>query len=225
MALSGWRGRWKGRTAWIIGSSAAWQRLDPRFFDDKDTIALNYVGPTFGLSDRALTVTQYAYVPDELREKGWWGTVFAPDRKIQGGPGPEPQYESDVYTVRDLPPPSLDFDPFLKHWPAPDEDRLFHGTTTLHMAMSLAWYLGCASLITVAADHGYWNGNVNGAGYYETQQEPATKQFIDSGWWLRHTDELAAHLRSLGMGVYTLLPAVNANGEGLSFKGPRATIG
>ena len=225
MGLSEWRGRWKGRTAWVVGSSGAWQRLDTRFFDDKDTIALNLVGPKFGLSERALTVTQYAHIPDELREQGWWGTVFAPDRKMQGGPAAEPQYESDIYTVRDLPPPSLDFNPFLKHWPTADEDRLFHGTTSLHMAMSLAWYLGCSSLVTVACDHGYWEGQVNGAGYYETQSHEPTRGFIDSGWWLRHTDELAAHLRGLGMGVYTMLPAVNANGEGLSFKGPRATIG
>ena len=225
MALSRWRGRWKGRTAYIVGSSAAWCRLDPRFFDDKDTIALNRVGPTFGLSQRALTVSQYADMPDRLREMDWWGTVFAPDRKIQGGPGPAPEYESDAYTVRDLPPPSLDFDPFLKHWPASDEDRLFHGTTSLHMAMSLAWFMGCSSLVTVAADHGYWQGVSNGDGYYDSPDSPQTRQFIDSGWWLGHTDQLAAHLRSLGMGVYTMLPAVNANGEGLSFKGPRATIG
>ena len=225
MALREWRGRWAGRTAWVVGSSAAWQRLDPRFFDDKDTIALNYVGPTFGLSDRALTVTQYADIPDKLREQGWWGTVFAPDRKIQGGPGPEPQFESDVYTVRDLPPPALDFDPFLKYWPAPDEDRLFHGTTSLHMAMGLAWYLGCSALVTVAADHGYWGGLTNAPEYPVQDVNKQTAQHIDSRWWLNHTDELARHLRSFGMGVYTMLPAVNANGEGLSFKGPRATIG
>ena len=199
--------------------------MDPRFFDDKDCIALNYVGPTFGLSQRALTVTQYATLPDLLRKKDWWGTVFAPDRVVQGGPGPEPEYESDVYTIRDLAPPTLDFTPFLKWWPAPDEDRLFHGSTSLHMAMSLAWYLGCSSLITVAADHGYWDGLTNALEYPSQDLNGSTKGYIDSGWWLRHTDELAGHLRGLGMGVYTMLPAVNVNGEGLSFKGPRATIG
>jgi len=225
VALSRWRGRWRGRTAYVVGSSNAWKRLDPRFFDDKDTIALNKVGPKFGLSQKVLTVTQYARLPDELRAMDWWGQVFAPDRKIQGGPGPEPQYQSDAYTVRDLPPPNLDFNPFLKHWPGPDEDRLFHGTTSLHMAMSLAWYLGCSSVVTVACDHGYWDGMSNGSGYYDDQNHQATRNLIDNRWWLNHTDELAAHLRGLGMGVYSLLPAVNANGEGLSFKGPRATIG
>lgn len=222
--LRNWKGKWAGETVWIVGSSAAWQRMDPRFFDDKRTIAINYVGPTFGLAETALTVTQYDHLPSVLREKGWKGVVFAPDRKIQQGMASEPQHQSDDLTVRDLPPPTLDFNPFLKWWPG-DEDRLFHGTTSLHMAMGLAWYLGCASLITVAADHGYWGGETYWHNYNGGDPKGETKQYIDSGWWLRHTDELAGHLRSLGMGVYTMLPAVNANGEGLSFKGPRATIG
>jgi hypothetical protein len=224
MRLNDLKGRWAGETVWVVGSSGAWGWLDPRFFDDKRTVAMNFVGPSFGLSEDAVTVSQYATLPDALRALGWGGLVVAPDRTLQGGAWAGPEFVSDDRTVRDLPPPRLDFVPFLKYWPEPDEERLFHGTTTLHMAMACAWWMGAASIITVAADHGWWQGNTYGDGYPEVERSDETDQLI-RGHWREHTDDLAAHLRRLGTNVHSLIPTVNLNLEGLRFSCPRGQIG
>ena len=221
LRLSDLAGRWQGETVWVVGSSAAWSWLDPRFFDDKRTIAINFVGPTFGLAETAVTVSQYVDCPQDLRAMGWGGLVVAPDRKLQHGIAPERQFEPDDITVRYDPPPVLDYNPFLKHW-SDDPERLFVGTTSLHAAMALGLRMGAATVITVAADHGYWNGAGNGGGY--PANPPELRQLID-GHWLRHTNEMAEFLRSRGTQVYSMIPTVNLNGEGLSFRGPRATIG
>lgn len=222
--LNDLKGRWAGETVWVVGSSGAWEWLDARFFDDKRTVTMNYVGPTFGLSEDAVTVTQYAHNAGKLREMGWGGLVVAPDRSLQGGHWGGREFEPDERTVRDSPPPALDFQPFLKYWPEPGEERLFHGTTSLHMAMACAWWMGAATIITVAADHGWWEGRTNGRGYPDRGNPQATDNLIN-GDWLAHTDELAAHLRSLGARVHSLIPTVNLNLEGLSFRCPRGQIG
>lgn len=224
MRLNDLKGRWAGETVWVVGSSGAWEWLDARFFDDKRTVAINFVGPTFGLSEDAVTVTQYAEDVDTIRGKGWNGLVIGPDRHLQGGMWGGRQFESDERTIRDGPPPSLDFVPFLKHWPQPDEERLFHGTTSLHMAMACAWWMGAATIVTVAADHGWWQDRTYGNGYPNGGSNETTDSLI-RGHWLQHTDELAAHLRRLGTNVYSMIPTVNLNLEGLSFRCPRGQIG
>jgi hypothetical protein len=224
MRLNDLKGRWAGETVWVVGSSGAWGWLDPRFFDDKRTVAINFVGPTFGLSEDAVTVSQYASEPDEIREMGWGGLVIAPDRHLQGGLWGGPEFESDDRTIRDAPPPSLDFVPFLKWWPEPDEERLFHGTTSLHMAMACAWWMGASTIITAGADHGWWQNQTYGPGYNEHSSSQATDDLI-RGHWIEHTNLLAAHLRSLGTDVYSMIPTVNLNLEGLTFRCPRGQIG
>jgi hypothetical protein len=209
---------------WVVGSSGAWGWLDPRFFDDKRVVTMNSVGPTFGLSEDAVTVSQYAQNVDSIRSTGWKGLVVAPDRVLQGGMWGGPEFESDDLTIRDAPPPALDFVPFLKHWPEPGEERLFHGTTSLHMAMCCAWWMGASSVVTVAADHGWWRGQTNDPRYPTADRHQETDHLI-RGHWREHTDELAAHLRRLGTNVYSLIPTVNLNLEGLSFECPRGRIG
>jgi len=225
MRLNEIKGRWAGETVWVVGSSGAWEWLDPRFFDDKPTIAMNFVGPVFGLSENAITVTQYAHKPDLLRARDWQGLVIAPDRKLQGGNWGDKEFYGDENTIRDAPPPSLDFNPFLKHWPKDGEERLFHGTTTLHMAMACAWWLGAETIITVAADHGWWNGKTNGGNYREVNQAKDQTDQLINGHWISHTNQLAAHLRTLNVNVYSMIPTVNLNLEGHTFKCPRGRIG
>jgi hypothetical protein len=214
-------GRWAGETVYVVGSSAAWKYLDARFFDDKRTIAINFVGPTFDLAPTAVTVTQYGQMPEKLRALGWDGIVVAPDRIVQNRIEGTPRYEADENTVRYLPPPKINFHPFLRYWPDGPE-HLFTGTTSLHAAMHLAYRMGAATIVTVAADHGFWDGETNPPGYETNAQQ--TRQLI-AGHWPAHTNELAAHLRTLGCNVYSMIPAVNLNLEGATFEGPRARIG
>ena len=219
--LAEWRGRHRGDTVWVVGSSSAWDHLDSAFFVGKVCVAINHVALRFGLHD-AYTVTQYWQDEKLLRDEGWDGWVFAPHETSEYGQ-PEPDVDRHPRTVTlKLPPRNRDLEPFPQHgWPD-DDSRLLWGYTTLHPAMYLAWFMGAASIVTVAADHGVWNDKVNGDGYYKDGVQ--TQQHLFD-MWAKRTDALAAELRRQGTNVYSLIPAVNLNLEGLSFKGPRATIG
>jgi hypothetical protein len=223
LRLSDLAGRWAGETVYVVGSSAAWDHLDPRFFDDKRTIAINFVGPHFGLAETAIAVSQYGQQPDRIRAMGWKGLIVAPNRIIYNGGATDAQYESDDTTVRFVPPPTVDFVPFLKHW-TDEPEHLFVGTTSLHAGMHLAYRMGAGTIVTVAADHGWWNGKTNGNEYPGASAGDQTDQLI-KGHWPEHTDIMAAHLRGLGCNVYSMVPAVNLNLETLKFQGPRARIG
>ena len=219
--LSEWRNRHRGETVWVVGASAAWDHLDPAFFDGKVCVALNLVTARFGLTD-AYTVSQYWQMEQELRDGGWDGWVFAPHETSEYGQ-PEPEVERHPRTVTlKLPPRNRDLEPFPTHgWPD-DDSRLLWGYTTLHPALYLAWFLGAASIVTVAADHGIWDGKVNPDGYYPEGESTQQDLFA---MWAKRTDALAAELRRRGTNVYSLIPAVNLNLEGLAFRGPRANIG
>jgi len=219
--LAEWKGRHAGETIWILGSSAAWNYLDSAFFRDKTCIALNKVALLYNLTG-AYTVSQYWQVERHAREQGWDGWVFAPHETSEyGQPEPDVPRHPKTVTLR-LPPKNRDLEPFpTKGWPA-DDRRLLWGYTTLHPAMYFAWFLGAAHIVTVAADHGQWDGRLNADGYYP-DVKPKQEHLFEI--WVRRTNALAAELRRRGTTVYSLLPTVNLNLEGLSFKGPRATIG
>ena len=224
LRLSDLAGRWSGETVFVVGASAAWDGFDPRFFDDKRTIVINYVGSVLGLAETAITVSQYADMPDWLRQLGWGGVVVAPDRDVQRELSGGPTREADDRTIRFVPPPRLDFHPFLKHW-TDEPEHLFVGTTSLHAALALAYRMGARTIVTVAADHGWWDGRTYVAGYPGSENSSSTADQLIRGHWPGHTDELAARLRSLGCDVYSLLPTVNLNLEGRTFEGPRARVG
>jgi len=219
--LAGWRDRHRGETVWVVGSSSAWDHLDAAFFADKVTLALNWVALRYGLTG-AYTVSQYWEVERDARSAGWDGWVFAPHETSDYGQ-PEPAVERHPRTVTlRLPPKNRDLEPFPQHgWPD-DDSRLLWGYTTLHPALYLAWFLGASTIVTVAADHGVWGGKVNADGYYPDGGQTQQNLF---DMWAKRTDALAAELRRRGTNVYSLIPTVNLNLEGLSFKGPRATIG
>jgi hypothetical protein len=217
LSLTDFHDLWAGETVWVVGSSGAWGWLDPRFFDGKQVIAINSVAPHFGLHQDALSVSQYHGTHVELRKRGWNGVVFEPDRPLANHKH-KPRVAPDQNTVHLRFPDTVNYKPFCS-WPR-DHAELVQGGTSLHPAMHLAAYMGAASVVTVAADHGHWGGKRNGDGY---PSPDSVSELIPK--WERESRIVASRLREWGVNVYTMLPFVNVNAEGVSFRGPSATIG
>jgi hypothetical protein len=210
--------RWSGQTAYVVGSSAALDYFDPRYFDDANVIAINYVAARFGLHDETISVSQYHRCSTSLRDMGWSGLVVQPDRPL-ANQDPE-RHEPDERTIHVEFPNKVDYEPFLS-WER-TRPELVQGGTSLHPALHLAAYMGASTIITVAADHGWWDGRRN-AQVYEAHTGPGTDILIPK--WHTETMIVARRLREWGVRVHTLLPFVNINCEDVSFKGPRANIG
>jgi hypothetical protein len=165
-------------------------------------------------------VSQYHGTHVRLRERGWGGVVFEPDRPLCNHLS-TPRVEPDDRTVHLAFPDRVDYGPF-RWWPR-DHPELVQGGTSLHPAMHLAAYMGAAAVVTVAADHGHWDGKRNGGEGYPGSEKQDTDLLV--GKWEGESRIVASRLREWGVNVYTMLPFVNVNGEGVSFRGPSATIG
>lgn len=215
-ALDDYVDLWRGETAYVVGSSAALDGFDPRWFDGKPTISINFVGPRFGLDPAALTVTQYCDLRPRLRELGWTGVVMEPDRRLPNSPASSSPAEPDAATVQIAYPDTVDPVPAERVTP-----YLVQGGTSLHPALHLAALMGASTIVTVAADHGWWNGRRN-ATVYSEHTGGATDTLIPK--WHAETNLLAARLREWGIALHTMIPYINLNCEQDEFKGPRARI-
>lgn len=218
--VSAFRDLHKGETIYVVGSSNAWEWLDPAFFDDKVTVCMNRVAWAFGLPNHVYTVSQYYEIVEEARRKDWQGWVFAqPSNKY---PGDKVSKLREHHKTILLPERTRSLDNFPDNvWPDNDNELLW-GFTTQHMALYFAWFLGASTIVTVASDLGDWDGKLNGANYYPPSFQSNTRQNLRT--WIKQTDRLAAEIRKRGTNVYTMLPTVNINLEGKKFSSPFVSI-
>jgi hypothetical protein len=103
------------------------------------------------------------------------------------------------------------FDPFGKD--RPGEHQLVFGSTSGHGAMHLAAYMGAKSIVLVGFDVGLLDGETNVAGYpHQTHHAFAdwNRHWIAMKHWVHET---------YGANTYSMIPFVNLNLEGHTFKG------
>lgn len=200
----------KGETAWVFGSGATLNFLDPEFFRDKLTVSTNFSGITFGLTPDFVFSNHHSGIKTMALDLP--NTIFVVNRYET--PVPE-EYAgvlpnvvaNDSKTVHN----SFGlFDPYGRD--KPDRpDQLVFGSTSTHGAMHLAALLGAIDIVLVGVDCGVLDSVVNVTDYPEQTQRSFpvwNEHLILMRNWLRDT---------YGARVYSLNPFVNLNLEGHSF--------
>lgn len=200
----------KGETIYVIGSGATLDYLTPEFFDDKITIAVNYVGSVFGLKNYYCFSH---YHEDSIKEAAQEDCieVFTPERE-HGTDGYFQGFMPKITTFGTRTGrPGTSFDPHGKDWPSLS-GQLVIGSSSIHGAMHLAAHMGAKFIVLVGADCGSLAGKDRTDGY------PAG----DTPWGLYEM-----HLRAMkqrlwdvySCQVYSLNPFVNYSLEGVQYRG------
>lgn len=218
LILEDLQGRHAGETIYVLGSGATLGFVDPRFFEDKTVVSINFSASTLGVSDYYL-FSHYHYVVEDLREDfraavthrrcstRWSGEIF-PGR----GENPDPESIGDNVVVNDPPiedPPGSDFDPF-RH---AKRDRLVFGSSSVHGGIQLAAEMGARWIVLLGADCGTIDARDRITGYPAKGHAP---------WALYNRDLVAMKkwVKSVyNVDVYSLNPFVNFNLEGHQFQG------
>lgn len=201
----------KGETAWVFGSGATLNFLDPEFFRDKLTVSTNFSGITFGLTPDFVFSNHHSGIKTMALDLP--NTIFVVNRYET--PVPE-EYAgvlpnvvaNDSKTVHN----SFGlFDPYGRD--KPDRpDQLVFGSTSTHGAMHLAALLGAKNIVLVGVDCGVLDRLVNVAHYPEETQRSFPV-------WNDHLIVMRNWLRdNYGARVYSLNPFVNLNLEGHTFE-------
>ena len=214
MDLTALEGCCAGQTAWVFGSGATMNHLDPRFFADKLTISTNLGAVEFGVRPD-FAFTHYHHVAQQLLTLGCPVVTLACDtRSQQPWVGPRPRHlvlvEHPSYVG-----PSDRFDPFVAHRPA--EGTLVYGSSSLHGAMHLAAYVGAAHLVLVGADCGRLDGEPSLTGH---ETGDVAQDRILALYDRDHRQMKAWLAEQYGVTVYSLNPFINPNLEGHRFSGP-----
>ena len=198
-----------GDTAWVLGSGATLNFVDPKFFDDKLCFATNFVGREFGLK-KFYCFSHYHQDSFEMSKLADF--VFVP-RLEHGCRSAWPHEEIDNVVLFDSEhgAPGERFDPFGEHCP---DTSLVIGSSGLHGTMHLAAYMGCAHIVLVGADCGTLDGQDRFNGY------PTGDTFW--GIYNQHLMLMKQWLwQRFGCTVYSLNPFVNLNLEGHLFDGAK----
>lgn len=194
-----------GQTAWVVGSGASLNHIDPSFFTDKWVMAVNYAGTTLGLPqfysvshhhDAADTIARYR--PDLTVFTTEVEQVPASDRSNHRA------VEPNVVFVPTTPQRYSAWNPETD-WPS-DPDVLAIGPSSIHLTMHLAAYMGAAHIVMVGADCGEFDSASHATNY------PAGS--LHYGIWTGALEAMARKLRSLGVGVHSLNPWVTPRLEG-----------
>lgn len=214
MDLSQIQGCCAGQTAWVFGSGATMNHLDPGFFSDKLVVATNLGAMEMGVRPD-FAFSHYHHVAQQLLVVGCPVVTLTRDTRT-GEPwrGPQPRHLALVEQSHDA--PSDRFDPFGPHRPA--DGGLVYGSSSLHGAMHLAAHVGAAHLVLVGADCGRLDGQVSLTGHHTGDM--AQERII--ALYERDLRQMKAWLSDrYGVTVYSLNPFVNLNLEGHRFEGPQ----
>lgn len=205
----------KGETAWVIGSGASLDFIQPDFFADKFCVAVNYVGTTLGLSE-FYAVTHYHLDAIAIAAMRPDVPIFTPESD-QGGTNlaPRPPTEPNIYRV---PTKEQQYGAFTveRDWPT-EPDNFVVGPTSLHMTMHVAAWLGAAHLILVGADCGTIDDRANFAAYDDGSDNPLPV-------WATTLPRVADRLRADGVTVHSLNPWVNFGLEGHRYSSPLHSV-
>ena len=201
-----------GDTAWVFGSGATIDYLNPSFFSDKLVVSVNTSAFEFGVN-AAYAFTHhhsfFAGFPEQYPDSVFVANRFDyPTRNEYPNP-PENVIVHDPKTEQN----SHDqFDPFERDRPAHTHQLVF-GSTSGHGAMHLAAYLGVKNIVLVGLDCGTLDEQVN----FEKYPRPTQRPF---GVWNRHLILMRDWLRdTYGVNTYSLNPFVNLHLEGHKFGG------
>ena len=205
----------KGETIYVLASGPSLNHIAPGFFADKTVVAVNYIGLELGL-DRYYMVSHYHLDAHGVAPVQPHIPIIIPEVD-QGGDrlADRPPDYPNVWSFPTNQQRYAAFDPETD-WPT-EPDALPVGSTSLHMTMGFAHYLGAATIILVGADCGTLDGAENRNGH---------DRGIGSPWpvWANHLPRVANKLRRMGTEVYSLNPFVNFGLEGHRYWSPTATV-
>lgn len=200
-----------GQTAWVIGSGASLNHIDPSFFADKWVMAVNYAGTTLGLP-QFYSVSHHHSDADAIARYRPDLTVFtteveqlpASDRSKH--PSVEPNVVRVPTTIQRYSAWNIEND-----WPS-DPDVLTVGPSSIHLTMHLAAYMGAAHIVLVGADCGEFDDTSRVSNYEHPDGH------LHYGIWTGALEAMARKLRSLGVGVHSLNPWVTPRLEGHRYR-------
>ena len=204
-----------GETVYVLGSGATLNHLDPAYFAEQTTIALNTLALCWPIHPTYI-VTKYHVEAEQIAATLPDVPVVIP-RWCHGNLNSS-EAASDapnVYVFEHGMNPGADFDA-TAHWPT-DPDALVVSWSTITTAMHFAAYLGAATIILVGHDCGQLGGETHVTGYL-----PAPT--IDELPWLLTIEGQSLGVKRqlverYGVRVWSLSPFLNYNLDGVPYIG------
>lgn len=198
----------KNKTIYIVGSGGSLSFINPNFFKDKLSIAVNYAGRVHGFSPTYLFSHYHEDTKINLDAESIGVTLeFDTNTKSSWlGEKPDNLYFTPMSYID---PPGSSWSPYIN--PTPD-DGLVYGSSSIHGAMHLGAYLGAKYLVLVGVDCGILDGQ-HRIKDYPTGHTP---------WAIyeAHNRQLKAWLKEkYKVEIYSLNPFINFNLEGHTFQG------
>lgn len=199
------------KTVWVIGSGATLQHIDPRFFDGKTCVCVNFAGVVLGLQD-FFSVTHHHDDAQAVAEARPDCTVITTE--FEQVPATDTTgvqaTASNILKVPTIDQQYADFDAEL-HWPA-EPDRFVIGPSSVTLAIHWAAYLGAAHIVLAGVDCGELDEIARVADYPDGHLHYAI--------WENALRSIANKLRKDGVGVYSINPFVTLALEGHTFNQP-----
>lgn len=199
----------RGETIWVVGSGRTLQYVSPRFFDDKQTVCVNYAGVVHGLR-RFWSVSNHHDDAQAIAEaRPGLPVITSQVEQVPSGDSTGvPATASNILRVPTIDQPYGAFTT-EQHWP--NDPYLFTvGPTSLHLAIRWAWFLGAAHIVLVGADCGDIDGEGRIADY--------PPGLLPYAVWESTLRDIAGRLRQEGVGVHSLNPWVSLALEGHTFQ-------
>ena len=197
-------GRHRGETIWVLGSGKTLDFVDRTFFDGKTVVATNNAWK--GKADHAYVCSNH-WGADGA---GWLvvtETEQVPEPYSYQGPRPS---GDNVIVVPTMVQQWWAFKP-SENWP--EHGTFVVGPTSLHLSLHWAVWLGAAHIVLVGADCGVIDGTNNVDGYRSPVDIDLDAVAMHRDWE-RLLNEMAAHIRTLGVSVHSLNPWVTLGLEG-----------
>lgn len=199
-------------TAWVFGSGATMNYLDPSFFADKLIISTNMGAFDFG----ATPAYAFTHHHSKFHKEATFhpNTVFIANEFDYPSTNrwSNPPKNVIVHKPKTEQNSHDQFDPFEGDRPAHAHQLVF-GSSSVHGAMHLAAYVGARNIVLVGVDCGVLDGAVN----FENHRNDTQRSF---GTWNRHLVLMRDWLKeTYGVNTYSLNPFVNLHLEGHNFGG------
>jgi hypothetical protein len=214
MDLDSFIGRHDGVDAYIIASGKTLDYYDPRFFDGKFLIGVNY-GWSLTLPKVDYMVTKYHDTALEWVGDERVGTMVV-TRGLRGHRNMQPLADDRMLVVDHNENTVERWD---GDWP---ENGLVATHSTITTAMHLAAVLGVRNIVTVGADCGVLDEETNVGDYKRDRKH---LQFARFGSFEKQNRIVAKILRDrYQVNVVSLLPFVTPNMEGHKFRSPHGVL-
>lgn len=207
MLLSDLAGKHDDETVWVTGSGRSLSFINPGFFDDKVTVAVNLSARLHGFTPTYLFSHYHENISINL-DPDSVGVTLERDTLTNKSWGNPPQNVA-FYPHESSEPAGEGWDPYRR---PPLEGSLVYGSSSLHGAMNLAAFLGARFIILVGADCGTLDGEHRIADYPDGNKPWAIYE--------QHNRRMKQWLKEhYGCDVHSLNPFLNFNLEGHKFEG------